>query len=329
MVTALQALVDSGRVQSGTVARLETVPVPFLRNASLLEGAWLDRYVVELAEYDSLLKAKGYEASEDQDEHPLASVQFVSHDGQEVDQAETQVLRRQAVRSLAKFPGRTREIDGRPYLHFEDYRRWRGRKVKGDLQSGIQRGFVTTSWNVWVDAKRGEGVAALTGAPVEGLCCHVEPSQYQTFPDSEYRLGCRRQLLDDMRFLISSCETEAVSLQEWKECTQVFLAGLYAFQDAVALIGRRYFDGWQILFPDQAQYLADLVGDMEKLVGAFNHSFTGESGQLGPVDLGMVRQSESKEIAGHTSYLVDMAKADTLILRGEDLAATELLERYL
>ena len=30
MVTALQVLVDSGQMQSGTVARLETVPVPFL-----------------------------------------------------------------------------------------------------------------------------------------------------------------------------------------------------------------------------------------------------------------------------------------------------------
>ncbi len=86
MVTGLQALVDSGRVQSGTVARLDTVPVPFLRKVPLLEGAWLDRYVVELAEYGSLLRVKGYEASEDQDEHPLVSVQFVSHDGKEVDQ---------------------------------------------------------------------------------------------------------------------------------------------------------------------------------------------------------------------------------------------------
>ena len=86
MVTALQTLVDSGQVQSGTVARLETVPVPFVRKVPLLEGAWLERYVVELAEYGSLLRVKGYEASEDQDEHPLVSVQFVSHDGKEVDQ---------------------------------------------------------------------------------------------------------------------------------------------------------------------------------------------------------------------------------------------------
>jgi len=65
MVTALQALVDSGQVQSSTVARLETVPVPFLRKVPLLEGEWLDRYVVELAEYGSLLRARSYEASKD------------------------------------------------------------------------------------------------------------------------------------------------------------------------------------------------------------------------------------------------------------------------
>jgi hypothetical protein len=86
MVMASRALVNSGQVQSGTVARLETVPVPFLRKVPLLEGAWLDRHVAELAEYGSLLHIKGYEASEDQDEHPLVSVQFISHDGKEVDQ---------------------------------------------------------------------------------------------------------------------------------------------------------------------------------------------------------------------------------------------------
>ena len=84
-VVALQALVDSDQIQSDTVVRLETVPVPFLTKVPLLQGEWLDRYIVELAEYGSLLRAKGYEASEDQDEHPLASVQFVSHDGKEVD----------------------------------------------------------------------------------------------------------------------------------------------------------------------------------------------------------------------------------------------------
>ncbi len=242
MVTALQALVDSGQVLSGTVARLETVPVSFLRKVPLLEDIWLDRYVVELAQYGSLLRAKGYEISEDQDEHPLASVQFVSHDGKEIDQAETQSLRRRALRVLARFPGRRREIDGRPYLHFEDYRCWRGRKVKGDPQSEIQRGFVTTSWNIWVDAKGGEGVAALADVPVDELGCYPEP-RYETFPDSEYRLGQRQRLLDDMRFCISSCEMKAVRLKEWKECAQVFLAGLYAFQEAVGFISRRYFDG--------------------------------------------------------------------------------------
>jgi hypothetical protein len=178
-----------------------------------------------------------------------------------------------------------------------------------------------------VDAK--EGVAALAGAPVEELCCYVEPCQYQTFPDSEYRLWCRRQLLDGMRFLGSRREIEVECLREWKDAAEEFLAELYAFQEAVAFIGRRYFDGWQTLFPDQARGLANVVEGMEKLVGTFNDDFTGESGQLGRVNLGMVRQSSSKVIAQQTSDMVDLAKAETLRFMGEDLAAVELLERHL
>ena len=54
-----RALSRDGDGSPGTMAQLETVSVPFLRKVPLLEGGWVDRYVVELAEYGSLLlKAK-------------------------------------------------------------------------------------------------------------------------------------------------------------------------------------------------------------------------------------------------------------------------------
>jgi hypothetical protein len=51
-------------------------------------------------------------------------------------------LWQQTEKHLARFPGRTGSIQGRPYLHYQDYIRWRGRKAKGGLQSGLRRGLV-------------------------------------------------------------------------------------------------------------------------------------------------------------------------------------------
>ena len=41
MVSAIHELVDSGKVQKGTSVYLETVPIPFLQFATLVEGEWL------------------------------------------------------------------------------------------------------------------------------------------------------------------------------------------------------------------------------------------------------------------------------------------------
>jgi hypothetical protein len=91
----------------------------------------------------------------------------------------------------------------------------------------------------------------------------------------------------------------------------------YSIAEAVAFIGRRYFDDWQTLFPNQAHKVTNMAEDLEKLVGTFNDDFPGDSGQLGCVDLVMVHESSSKDIAQQTSYLVDLAKAETLSFRGE------------
>jgi hypothetical protein len=47
---AVKALVASGQVQEGVVVELPTVPHNLLRDPRLMDGEWLDRYVVALAE---------------------------------------------------------------------------------------------------------------------------------------------------------------------------------------------------------------------------------------------------------------------------------------
>ena len=64
MMMALYSLADSGKVQGGASVYLETVPMPFLQAAPLVEGEWLDRYVVGLAELGARLDVQGYQVQE-------------------------------------------------------------------------------------------------------------------------------------------------------------------------------------------------------------------------------------------------------------------------
>jgi hypothetical protein len=69
---AIRELVEAGVVEEGKVVRLEKVPNPFLQDAPLVEGEWIDRHVVELAEWGAGMKATGFQRRWADDDHPLA-----------------------------------------------------------------------------------------------------------------------------------------------------------------------------------------------------------------------------------------------------------------
>ena len=69
---ALRGVVKSGRVEAGKVVMRPTVPRPFLSEAPLVEGRWIDAVVVELAELGAILRDDGYETRETMDDHALA-----------------------------------------------------------------------------------------------------------------------------------------------------------------------------------------------------------------------------------------------------------------
>ena len=139
-----------GVAQQGFVVELPTVPNQFLSEAPLVEGDWIDRYAVELAEWGARLVGKGLRLEESKDSHPMVWHRFIDPaDGSEFDAAVTMKLWRQTRKHLAGFPGRTSVIDERPYLSFEDYLKWRGRRNKGDFKSGMCKGLVVAPWNQW------------------------------------------------------------------------------------------------------------------------------------------------------------------------------------
>jgi hypothetical protein len=64
MVHAIHQLVESGEVKAGRSAWLEMVPIPFLQVATLIDGEWLDRHVLMLAEAGAMIADKGYQIQE-------------------------------------------------------------------------------------------------------------------------------------------------------------------------------------------------------------------------------------------------------------------------
>ena len=66
---------------AGLMVELPTVPHAFLREAPLVEGQWLDRYVVELAEWGARLAQQGLVVEESDDPHPLAWFRITNPEG--------------------------------------------------------------------------------------------------------------------------------------------------------------------------------------------------------------------------------------------------------
>jgi len=89
---------------------------------------------------------------ESDDPHPLAWFRITDpQDSTEASRDLTNKLWQQTLKHLDRFSGHTREIQGKQYLNWEDYLDWRGRRVKGNLKSGLSPGLVLSQWNRWAE----------------------------------------------------------------------------------------------------------------------------------------------------------------------------------
>ena len=201
---------------------------------------------------------------------------------------------------------------------------WRGRWVKEDLQSCVSEGFISTSWNGWVDAKKGK--RDLAGVPVERLECYLQEHNYLLCPDgTEEQLEQRDSLIN----ITGKGESPHIKkeIEFWKGMAGTLVSNLYAFRQAVKTIGQRYFDGEQVMFSDSAESLADLEKHTEDLIIEFNDHVAKESEDK--INIEALRQGANRSVVGQVSYLVDMAKAEALDALGENQAAIELIARHL
>lgn len=76
MVSAINGLMESGQVQKGSAGTLETVPIPFVQGATLVNGQWIDRFVLELAEWGASLQAAGYALQDPEECDPVDICRF-------------------------------------------------------------------------------------------------------------------------------------------------------------------------------------------------------------------------------------------------------------
>lgn len=98
------------------------------------------------------------------------------------------------------------------------------------------------------------------------------------------------------------------------------------YQNSADLISRRYFDGFQVLFPDVAENLKDVIARIEDQVSLFNDIFTPKRHrriQLEPLQLA------AKKMLPDPFSAIDQAKAEALIFIGENRAAIEFVEKLL
>ena len=165
---AMRALIARGAVDAGVVVIIWT-PYEQLDFTPLVERDWIDRHVLELAEFTAALEERGFEFRRDQS-HPLSQLRAYRRRGHDlllVDDSLLAELRQAAREAIAGFPGRTKKIGTRTYLSIRDYHDWSERRVKGDLD--VLEGIRVSSWNAWVDANGGEGRALLAGVKVGKL----------------------------------------------------------------------------------------------------------------------------------------------------------------
>jgi hypothetical protein len=329
-------------VQEGAVVELPTVPHNLLRDPPLVEGEWLDRYVAALAEWGARLQGKGYQLQEPEDSHPLAWFRVVdSETGAEADAEILRQVRGQTQKHLDRFPGRSRDIQRRPYLHFQDYLRWRGRKARGNLESGLRRGLVLSSWDQWVIATGAGEAVTLEGVKVSRLSSYLEGYRYHRCQNSAIETGEKRRresLLRELRGWKPGSRSDDRYRQRvawWSEMARDFLGELYCLRRAAEAISQCYFDGHQVLFPSKDSDFARLVNCVEELVEGYNEDFAREYAQKTSPALEGLEGASSPNLIDtlaleeamvpaarqHTSFLIGMARAEALDAVGGELGS--------
>ena len=182
----------------------------------------------------------GFLLEEPEDNHPMAWQRIIGQEaGSEAETALTMKLWQLTRKHLAGFPGRTSVIDERQYLSFADYAKWKGRRNKGDLMSGVSPGLGVAQWNQWVEEHSRAGVASLGGVEVATLSCYLDGYRYRECRDAgdlAEEVSRRGSLLESLQVGkpgSSDDEQFRQRVEHWKESALGFLPEIYTLRRAI------------------------------------------------------------------------------------------------
>ena len=272
----LKRLVCSKELATGKLVSLAALPIPFLRDAPLLEGRWIDSTVLELAEFGVILKDRGWTPQGSGDSHPLALEEFVRADAEEefssIDDAAWHDARQAATDRVRAYRGRRRAFKRRDYVNLAPYRKWRAGIVGARLEASTETGFVVPSWNDWVK-NRGPN-AALSGCWV-GPIHPLEDPEVWSVHDSQtaHRLQTYRTMrLADLHYLAlgGSFSTQEEARIRWRRLAEDAITMVEGVAATAESIRNAHFRGHEILDTEETETLDRLRADLRKVVRSFN-----------------------------------------------------------
>ena len=138
-------------------------------------------------------------------------------------------------------------------------------------------------------------------------------------------------LLERFRRLLDPGKQKPTEMAFWREHALPLAGEVYALATVVEQIQRQYFGGRPVLFADDAAILASTTEDWDNLLAMYrDHVEQLPSKQRRALALtaAFVRDAGRQLGERDTRFLVAHAKAETLRLLGDHLAAANLMEQY-
>jgi hypothetical protein len=250
---AVRRLLRDGVIKPGATVCLQPQArglQSILGTPSLVEGIWVDAHPIELAEVAALVSSHGGDA---------ASRSATA----ESDFANVARLRAEVKERLRRFPGRSKKIGGRTYLHIVDYLNWPERKAEATVHVGIQ----AESWDAFIAANGGEGSAELTG---------IEVCKLVRFRGSaKYAIASLASGIDPLAG--ANDAPSGAGLDEWTAALPLLVekivglqVGLVALRGAVDTLAEQYFGGRSPLFKCADEQLDRSIRKMQRSANFYN-----------------------------------------------------------
>ena len=327
-----RALFEIAAIKWGCYIQLEPFPCRSLGAAALVESRWIDRRLLELAEFAALGASCGYRLQDPADNHPLEPRLVVNSSGLPPSEQELLFIRNEVKRRLRQFKGAKQEIRGKVYIDIEDYRNWNGRIVT--LEFAPMRGLDVAHWNRTINSLGGEGRAEVAGVKLHRLRAPFRSSDFiecQDETDFVRRSEMRSLLLEKIHGNGISAVGGPVSRSLVREQLNARLIDLLALGDLVKWIEEQ-FGGHQFAFRETKEQLARQITRTQNVVAGFNlmSIFSNESGSTASqidLDSAAISAEKRSEVMFNTIKLT--AEAFALESLGRHADAMQIVAKVM